>query len=145
MFSAKFFLKLGADVRDEYRKDVFEKGKDVHGKSFKPYSQEYSELKKANTFKLQDSAYANKVTPVLTGALMEDLAVTKPTSTGFFLGWNVWGSKVISLNKQGRELTTKDKPLPDSVLNFMSKELCKYIDKKYIKPNCKTTKHKIGK
>ena len=98
MFSAKFFLKLGADVRDEYRKDVFEKGKDVHGKSFKPYSQEYSELKKANTF-----------------------------------------------NKQGRELTTKDKPLPDSVLNFMSKELCKYIDKKYIKPNCKTTKHKIGK
>ena len=137
MFSAKFFSELGAKVRDRYRKHIFEDCKDVNDNKFKPYSDEYGEQKRANTFKRQDSKYAGKVTPVLTGDLMRDLALTKPTSTGFFLGWNVFGSKVISLNKQGRELTTKDKPLPDSVLNFMSKELCKYIDKKYIKPNCK--------
>ena len=145
MFSVNFFIELGADVRDKYREHIFEKGKDVNNKKFKPYSKEYGERKRANTFKLQDSDYANKVSPVLTGALMEDLAVTKPSSTGFFLGWNVWGSKVISLNKQGREITTKDKPLPDSVVKFMDKEAESYIHKTHIKPNCKTTKHKIGK
>ena len=145
MFSVNFFIELGADVRDKYREHIFEKGKDVNNKKFKPYSKEYGERKRPNTFKLQDSAYANKVSPVLTGALMEDLAVTKPSSTGFFLGWNVWGSKVISLNKQGREITTKEKPLPDSVVKFMDKEAESYIHKTHIKPNCKTTKHKIGR
>ena len=145
MFTKEFFRGLSIEVMKKYRKHIFEDGKDVNDKKFKPYSKEYGERKRANTFKLQDSDYANKVSPVLTGALMEDLAVTKPSCTGFFLGWNVWGSKVISLNKQGREITTKDKPLPDSVVKFMDKEAESYIHKTHIKPNCKTTKHKIGK
>ena len=142
MFSTKFFIKLGADVRDKYKKHIFEDGKDVNNKKFKEYKEPYKSRKKAGKFKRQEST---KTLPILTGDLYRDLAVTKPTSTGFFLGWNVWGGKVISLNKQGRELTTKEKPLPDSVVNFMDKKAESYIHKTHIKPNCKTTKHKIGK
>ena len=145
MFSAKFFTKLGANVRDKYRKHIFDDGKDVNDDLFKEYSDEYGEQKRANSFKRQDSKYASKISPVLTGDLMRDLALSKVTNTGFFIGWNVWGSKVISLNKQGREITTKDKPLPDSVVKFMDKKAESYIHKTHIKPNCKTTKHKIGK
>ena len=145
MLDATFFRRIGPNVRDRYRKHIFTDAKDIYDKPFKGYSKEYGTAKRANTFKGQDSAYANKVSPVLTGALANDLAVTKPSSTGFFLGWNVWGGKVISLNKQGREITTKDKPLPNSVVKFMDKEAESYIHKKHIKPNCKTTKHKIGR
>ena len=145
MFSTKFFTKLGADVRDKYRKHIFEDGKDVNDKDFKGYKEPYKSRKQGNKFKRQNSSYANKTSPVLTGDLMRDLALSKVTNTGFFLGWNVWGSKVISLNKQGRELTTKEKPLPDSVVKFMDKKAESYIHKTHIKPNCKTTKHKIGR
>ena len=145
MFTKEFFRGLSIEVMKNYRKHIFEDGKDVNDKDFKGYKEPYKSRKQGNKFKRQNSSYANKVSPVLTGDLMNDLAVTKPSSTGFFLGWNVWGGKVISLNKQGREITTKEKPLPDSVVKFMDKEAESYIHKTHIKPNCKTTKHKIGK
>ena len=142
MFDSNFFRDLGEKVKEEYRKYIFVKGKDVYGKDFKQYKEPYKSRKREGKFKRQEST---KTLPVLTGDLYRDLAVSKPSSTGFFIGWNVWGAKVISLNKQGRELTTKDKPLPDSVVRFMDKKLEKNIYKKHIKPNCKTTKHMIGK
>ena len=142
MFTTEFFRELSVEVMKRYRKHIFKDGKDVNDNKFKPYSDEYGEKKRANSFKRQEST---KTLPVLTGDLSRDLAPSKWSNTGFFLGWNVWGSKVISLNKQGRELTTKDKPLPDSVVKFMDKEAESYIHKTHIKPNCKTTKHKIGK
>ena len=142
MFDSNFFRDLGEKVKEKYRIHTFVKGKDVNGKDFKEYKEPYKSRKKANKFKRQEST---KTLPVLTGDLWRDLAVSKPSSTGFFLGWNTWGAKVISLNKQGREITTKEKPLPDSVVNFMDKKVESYIHKKHIKPNCKTTKHKIGR
>ena len=145
MFTKEFFRGLSIEVMKNYRKHIFEDGKDVNDDSFKEYSDEYGKQKRANSFKRQDSKYASKISPVLTGDLMRDLAPSRWTDTGFFLGWNVWGGKVISLNKQGREITTKEKPLPDSVVKFMDKKAESYIHKTHIKPNCKTTKHKIGK
>ena len=168
MLDVKFFNKQKLIVLKKYKDHIFIDAKDVKGTPFKGYSTKgskwvtmkvkkefrnnapeegysYKQAKEGNMFKRQDSKYASKTSPVLTGDLMRDLALSKVTNTGFFIGWNVWGAKVISLNKQKRKITTKDKPLPDSVVRFMDKKLEKNIYKKHIKPNCKTTKHKIGK
>ena len=141
MFTKEFFRGLSVEVMKKYRKHIFEDGKDVNDKKFKEYKEPYKSRKKAGKFKRQEST---KTLPVLTGDLYRDLAPSRWTDTGFFLGWIVWGGKVISLNKQGREITTKEKPLPDSVVKFMDKKAESYIHKTHIKPNCKTTKHKIG-
>ena len=46
MFSTKFFTKLGANVRDKYRKHIFAKARDVYGKSFKGYTSSYGARKR---------------------------------------------------------------------------------------------------
>ena len=57
------------------------------------------------------------------------------------MGWSISGGKIAGLAKKGRFLTTKEKPLPDSVLTFMIVEVDMAIRKK-LGPD-KTTIHKI--
>ena len=144
MLDAKFFLKVGPNVRDRYRKHIFKDAKDVYGKPFNKYSKEYGERKRANKFKRQSSQYAGSTAPVLTSDLLRDYSLIKPPNRkGFQIGWITLGARVESLKKQGRVLTAPDQPLPKDEIKFLDREAHKYI-KKGLGPN-KTTRHRIGK
>ena len=142
MLDTKFFLRVGPNARDRYRKHIFQDGKDVFGKSFKTYSKEYGERKRANKFKRQASQYAGSKAPVLTSDLLRDFSLIKTTSGGFQLGWTTYGARVKHLKKMGRVLSASNQPLPDGVIKYLSKEARLYINKKL--PKGKKT-YRIGK
>ena len=146
MLDAKFFIRIGANVRDRYRKHIFQDAKDINDKQFKAYSAEYGARKRADKFKRQASQYANSKAPVLTSDLLRDYSLIKTMSNGFQIGWTTFGARVEWLKNMGRVLTTSDKPLPDKVFKYLTTEANKYIKKGSDKliPK-KTTIHKIGK
>ena len=130
MLDTKFFLRVGPNARDRYRKHIFQDGKDVFGKPFKTYSKEYGERKRANKFKRQASQYAGSKAPVLTSDLLRDFSLIKTTSGGFQLGFTTYGARVKHLKKMGRVLSASNQPLPDGVIKYLSKEARLYINKK---------------
>ena len=136
---AKFFLDLGADVRDLYREHIFTKAKDVYGKSFSnTYSKGYKEFKR----KKQQGGYKINA-PVLRGDLRLDFGSHfKPSANGFEMGWASQGAKIKWLKKRGRVLTDSNQAFPKHLVKYMSKELSKQLKKE--NPN-KTTKHNLGK
>ena len=137
-----FFRRLGANVRDRYRKHIFQDAKDVYGKSFKSYSKEYGERKRAKSFKRQANNYANSKAPVLTSDLLRDFSLVRTSAGGFEIGWVTHGAKIKWLKKRGRVLTDSKQPFPKHLIEYMSKELSKQYKKD--NPN-KTTIHRIGK
>ena len=143
MLDKMFFLKIGPNVRDRYRKHIFQDAKDVFGKPFKAYTSKYGQNKRANKFKRQASQYANSNAPVLTSDLLRDYSLIKTMTNGFQIGWITLGARVKALKKMGRVLTTPQQPLPDGVISYLSKEAHGYIKKK-LGPN-KTTTYKIGR
>lgn len=131
MLDSKFFLKYGPDVVAKFRKHTFMEGKDVYGKPFKPYSQEYGEAKRANSIKGQATEFANKVSPVLRSDLMRDFKmIVNPSKKGFSFGTVAHGGKVLSLEKMGRVITTDAQPVPDDIAKWFVKMANKYVDKK---------------
>ena len=146
MLDTQFFIKIGANVRDRYRKHIFQDAKDINDDNFEPYSKGYGERKRADKFKRQASQYANSKAPVLTSDLLRDYSLIKTSSTGFQIGWTTFGARVEHLRKMGRVLTTSDKPLHTKVFKYLTTEAHKYIKKGSDKliPK-KTTRHKIGK
>ena len=145
MLDKKFFIKLGANVRDKYRKHIFAKARDVFGKSFKGYSKDYGEAKRGNKFKGQRSKFKGTTAPVLTGQLLNDFGSHfVPKQNGVELGWSVQGAKVKWLAKLGRVLTTPNQPLPKGIVKYIEVQASSYIKKK-MKPKKKTTKYVIGK
>lgn len=149
MLDKTFFLKIGPNVRDRYRKHIFQDAKDVFDKPFKDYKKNkkgisiYGQRKRANKFKRQASQYANSNAPVLTSDLLRDYSLIKTMRNGFQIGWTTFGARVEWLKKLGRVLTSKSQPLPDGVITYLSKEAHKHI-KKRLGPN-KTTTYKIGR
>ena len=143
MLDATFFLKVGPNTRDRYRKHIFKDAKDVYDAPFKGYSNEYGERKRANKFKGQASQYAGTTAPVLTSALLLDYSLIKTSSGGFQIGWIKEGAKVEGLKRMGRVLTSKSKPLPNGVIKYLSNEAHGYIKKRLGKS--KTTTHRIGR
>ena len=144
MLDREFFTKLGANVRDKYRKHIFAKARDVYSKAFKGYTQDYKKYKsKGDNFR-QMRKYANTHPPVFTGELLNDFGsqfVVK--NNGVELGWASQGAKVEWLKKMGRVLTSKDQPLPTGIIQYIQTQGHSYIKKK-LGPN-KTTIHKIGR
>ena len=147
MLDATFFRRVGPNVRDRYRKHIFQDAKDVFDKPFKKYtSKQYEQRKRANKFKRQASQYKNSKAPVLTSDLLRDYSLVKTMKNGFQIGWTTYGGRVDHLKKMGRVLTTKQQPLPEGVSKYLNGEAHKEIKKQTKKkiPN-KTVKHKIGK
>ena len=142
MLDATFFRRIGPNVRDRYRKHIFQDAKDVFGKPFKAYTSKYGQNKRANKFKRQASQYSNSNAPVLTSDLLRDFSLIRTSSGGFQLGWTTFGARVQSLKKMGRVLSASNQPLPDSVIQYLSKEARLYINKKL--PKGKKT-YRIGK
>ena len=142
MLDAKFFLRVGPNVRDRYRKHIFKDAKDVYDKDFEPYSNKYGEAKRANKFKRQSSQYSNSLAPVLTSDLLRDYSLIKTSSGGFQIGWISQGAKIKWLKDMGRVLTADNQPLPDKVIRYLSKEAGLYMNKKMPKG---TKTYRIGK
>ena len=142
MLDTKFFIRVGANVRDKYRKHIFAKARDVYGKSFKGYSKEYGDAKRANKFKGQSGRSLNTNAPILTGALLNDFTLIKTMSNGFQLGWAAQGAKIKWLKKLGRVLTEPNQPLPKGIIQYISSEVRPYINKKL--PKGKKT-YRIGR
>ena len=147
MLDATFFRKIGPNVRDRYRKHIFQDAKDVYGRAFKSYTSEYGARKKANKFKRQASQYAGSKAPVLTSDLLRDYSLIKTMRDGFQIGWNTFGARVQWLKDMGRVLTSKEQPLPKGVQKYLFKEAEKYNGKQLVKKfgKNKTTTLKIGK
>ncbi len=144
MLDKKFYTKLGANVRDKYRKHIFAKARDVYSRAFKGYTTEYGQRKKANKFKRQHGRSLNTKAPILTGDLLNDFGshfVVK--NNGVEIGWASQGAKVEWLKKLGRVLTTSNQPLPKGIIQYIQTQGHSYIKKK-LGPN-KTTRHRIGK
>ena len=144
MLSKIFFQKLGANIRDKYRKHIFAKARDVYGKSFKGYSMEYRKHKsKGDNFR-QDSRFANSTAPVFTGDLLKDFgSLLKATKNSLQIGWASQGAKVKWLSKMGRILKADNQPLPKGIIKFIESEVNKELKKTATKS--KVVVHKIGK
>ena len=131
MLDKKFWNKEGPIIVEKYRKHIFMKARDVNSRSFKGYTSEYGNRKKANKFKGQRSKFANSKAPVLTGQLLNDFGSHfKVGNRGVQIGWSTFGARVDHLEKMGRILTTKNQPLPKGIIQYLSHKADKYIDKK---------------
>ena len=133
--SRSFWSKLGADARNMYQDEVFEKGKSVWGNDWwgGTYNTKYDSAKKGNKFKRQAEQYSQDVTAVLTGQTYLDTKESfKPNKFGFEFGFPTRAGVVQSLRKRKKKagaLTDKDKPLPDKVSRFIAKEYHKWVKK----------------
>ena len=142
MLDKMFFLKIGPNVRDRYRKHIFQDAKDVFGKPFKAYTSKYGQNKRANKFKRQASQYASSNAPVLTSDLLRDFSLIKTMTNGFQLGFAAFGARVQHLKKMGRVLSAPNQALPNGVIQYLSKEASIYINKKLPKGK---KRYRIGK
>ena len=144
MLDKKDFIKIGANVRDNYRTHIFTKGLDVNDDKFKGYEDPYKTLKRSGKLFRQATKYANSTAPILTTDLLRDYgSVYSTSSKGFKMGWSISGGKIKGLEKRCRLLTTTQKALPDAVAKFLDKEIDKTIKKKL--GGNTTTVHKIKK
>tara|TARA_R110002096_G_C14383702_1_gene705961 strand:+ start:373 stop:825 length:453 start_codon:yes stop_codon:yes gene_type:complete len=130
-----FWRRVGENARDRYKDMIFEKGKTAYGTKYLngKYSADYRVAKASGKIKRSAAAYANKVVPVLTTDLQNDLdKFLKPLHDGVQFGYTKQGFKVKSLRdrfgKKGT-LTSKDQPLPDKVVKYILKEYNNYIKK----------------
>ena len=132
MLDKKFFRSLSNVMRKDYVDEIFNKGKDVYGRKFKGYSTEYGKSKRANEFKRQSSAFANKTSPVLTGDFMND-AKPSNTSNSASVKWAAYGSRVEHLAKMGRKVTDKRQPFPKKVIKMIDSRVDREIKKQFPK------------
>ena len=148
MLDATFFRRVGPNTRDRYRKHIFQDAKDVYDKPFKDYKKNkkgisiYGQRKRANKFKRQASQYSGSKAPVLTSDLLRDFSLIRTSPDGFQLGWVTHGAKIKWLKDMKRVLSAPNQPLPEKVMQYLSKESRLYINKKL--PKGKKT-YRIGK
>ena len=155
MLDKQFFNELGKDVRDKYRKHIFDPSgggkdaKDVHGKQYSSYSTEYSIAKKTGELSgidgtPQHQKFKDSKAPVLTGQLMNGFDNMVPHSGGFGFGAITERGKIKHLANMGREVTTNAKPVPDEVAKFIMKELTKDVKGAFKKIRKKIKRKKIN-
>ena len=135
MLDRKFFDKVKMNVIARYREAIFDlegKGanaKDVNNKPYKSYSEGYAKVKQTGKLNEQATAFKSSTAPVLTQALANSFTFFGFTKNGFKFGTPQWGGKVKSLEKLGRPISTKAKPVPDSVIDYMMDEAKKHSGK----------------
>ena len=120
MLNKEFWDRVGADVVNRYRKQIFDEAKDVFGNNYPEYSEKYGRKKRANKFKRQASDFSGSKAPVLTGDLYRSFKMRgKPDNTGFTFGTTVWGGKVKDLQKLGRVISTEEQPIPQADIDWL--------------------------
>ena len=153
--SRQFWRDTGKKAKEKYRKYIFEQGKSVYGdkwldgkyskrpskwvminilkehrKTAPKEGYSYAEAKKKNLFRRQAST---KNVPILSSDLFKDFKrFLKPRHNGVQFGFATRGNVVKGLRERfGNKgtLTSSDRPIPTSVLNYIKKEYHKYIKK----------------
>ena len=142
MLDKMFFKSLANVIRKDYVNHTFDKGKDVFGSGFKGYTTEYGTRKREDSFPRQESAFANKTSPVLTGDFMDD-AKPNHTRNSASVKFAAHGGKVNHLAKMGRKVTDNRQPFPKGVINMIEREVKKKVDSKF--PKNKVVKIRIKK
>ena len=142
MLDKMFFKSLANVIRKDYVNHTFDKGKDVFGSGFKGYTTEYGTRKRADSFPRQESAFANKTSPVLTGDFRDD-AKPSHTSNSASVRWAAHGSRVNHLAKMGRKVTDDRQPFPKNIIKMIDTKVDKEIKRQF--PKNKKVKIKIGK
>ena len=144
MLDRKFFLEYGPDLVACFRKHIFMDAKDVYGKPFKGYSDEYGQAKRTGTLFRQATEFKDSNAPVLTSDLVRDFKAFKSHSTGFGFGAIAQRGKVKNLARMGRVITTNQKPLPDKCSELLMKELDKDVKGAFKKIRKKIKRKKIN-
>ena len=150
MLDAKFWRDTGIDIVACYRRHIFDpdgggKGAtDIHGNSYKKYSQDYSVSKKTGKLFRQASAFKDSNAPVLSSDLARDFKVFKSHSTGFGFGAIAQKGKVKQLTAMGRVITTNQKPIPDKCSKLLMDELDKDVKGAFKKIRKKIRRKKIN-
>ena len=164
MLDKNFFRSLSNRIRKDYVEHIFEKGKDVFGKKFKPYSNNptkwasilarknergripregisYGAAKRMGILKRQEGA-SNSTAPVLSGDFRNDAkpSHTRNSASVKFAGH---GGKVNYLAKMGRKVTDDRQPFPKGVINMIEREVKREVDSKF--PKNKVVRIKIKK
>ena len=155
MLDRKFFRSLSNAIRKDYVNHIFNKGKDVYGRKFKGYSTNktkwasilarknerkkipkeglsYGQAKRMGILQRQESAFANKTSPVLTGDFRDD-AKPSNTSNSASVKWAAYGSRVEHLAKMGRKVTDKRQPFPKKVIKMIDSRVDREIKKQFPK------------
>ena len=141
MLDRGFFNILQKDLPMKYRTYIFDPGgggrgaKDVHSKSYPEYSTKYGVAKRARKLKRQHDAFASSKAPVASGDLLRDFRVEASglLADGMGFGYITERGKVRSLAKSGREISTKQQPLPKPVIDWIMAEANKYTKKEWRK------------
>ena len=155
MLDKKFFNELAKDVRDKYRKLVFDpagggkSAKDVHGKPYKQYSTGYGTAKRAGGLKGIDKTPQHKKhkdsrSPVLTGLLMNSFDSIGSHTQGFGFGSTSQKGLIKKLSNMGRDVTTNAKPVPNEVAEFIMDEMTKDVKGAFKKIRKKIKRKKIN-
>lgn len=147
MLDRAFFRQLGIDVVKKYRQHIFDGGKDVTGKKFKPYTSAYGKAKRAGKLFKQDAASRSSRGPWVVGDLRNDLGFHNVKKTGVQIGWTKEGGKIGYLTKLNRKVTTPRQPLPKGIIRYIMKEARKTVKKKIKKkfPDGKVIRLPIGR
>ena len=127
MLDKRFFKILVKELPMMYRKYIFDEvgkgmgAKDVHSK---PYPQEYSagylKAKRGRKIKRQHNKFAGSFAPVATGDLFRDFRADASGLLGDGMGFGFVTdmAKIRHLAKSGREITTRQQPLPKPVIDL---------------------------
>lgn len=133
-----FMIKIGSHMSDMIRDETVNKGQDVRGHKFKELSDQpqdpyfftigkgasrkvvpvesYKSKKARGGFRRQ-SEISERANLQLTGDMMQDLQVRRATKTKVWIGWSQHESLKVQGNADnGREITTRRKPVSDTVL-----------------------------
>jgi hypothetical protein len=137
-FTAKFWGRLGDQVRDLFFEHVVQKGLDYQGREFKGYSKSYAEKKSKGEFRRQDlSKQTSRPNLYLTGDMMNDFKVTKKNKQLVQLGWLTEAEKVTGNATRGRRIYgTDSQPFPPKIMSHIGEEVTTYAFKqadKYMK------------
>ena len=138
MLDKTFLNELGKDVRDMYRKLIFDPAgggkaaKDVYGKAYNSYSSSYGSSKRTGELSgidgtPQDKKFKDSKAPVLTGQLMRSFDTMKASDNGFGFGAMTQKGKIKKLTNMGRVVSENKKPVPDEVAKFIMKEFDKDV------------------
>ena len=123
-----------------YRKYIFDDvgggsgAEDVHSRPYpQKYSTEYLKAKRGRKIKRQHNKFAGSFAPVATGDLLRDFRsdASGLLSDGMGFGFITDMGKVKSLARSGREISTKQQPLPKPVIDWIMDEADKYTKKEF--------------
>jgi len=122
----EYFRRIGKNVRDLFRDQVFVKGKDIDDAPFRQYTPAYAKLKQSG--KLFRAGASVSTAPIASGDLSRDFGSHfKISERSLEIGWSVHGRKIGWLRDMDRNITKKDEPFTKSIRDYILSSFKKEI------------------